>query len=142
MRVAKMARECVTLSFGDRSHETLTHYNQVSIQSKTNKHDPTYYLDVTTSSSSSTPSTRQIKTPFTTWFTADGYFVAKPFQQWIASSIEAVGDVDQKSALRDERDELAAPGPQTKLTASASLGETQDVAETTSKSSKKAKKRG
>lgn len=89
-----------------------------------------------------TANTRQIKTPFTTWFTADGYFVAKPFQQWLASSVEAVGDVDQKSALRDERDELAAPGPETNIVASAALGETQNVAETTGKSSKKAKKRG
>lgn len=98
---------------------------------------------MTTSSPSATPSTRQIRTPFTTWFTADGYFVAQPFQQWIASSVEAVGDVDLKNALRDERDDLAAPGPATNIVASAALGETQvDVAESTGKSSKKAKKRG
>lgn len=116
---------------------------QVSIRSKTNKNDPTYFLDVTTSStSSSSPSTRQIKTPFTTWFTADGYFVAKPFQQWLASSVDAVGDVDTKSALRDERDELAAPGPPTNVIASAALGETQATGAETGKSGKKAKKRG
>lgn len=114
----------------------------MSIRSKTQKNDPTYYLDVTTSSTSDTPSTRQIKTSFTTWFTADGYFVAKPFQQWLASSVDAVGDVDTKSALRDERDELAAPGPNTDFVASAALGETQATGADTGKSGKKTKKRG
>lgn len=75
----------------------------MSIASKTKKHDPTYYLTITTSSSSSgSPSTWQIKAPFTTWFTADGYFVAKPFQQWLASSVGVVGDVDTKNAATDE----------------------------------------
>lgn len=65
------------------------------------------------------PSEWQIKAPFTTWFTADGYFVAKPFQQWLASSVEMVGDADQMNAMRDQRDELAAPGPEVKVLESA-----------------------
>jgi signal peptidase complex subunit 2 len=81
--------------------------------------------------------------PFTTWFTADGYFVAKPFQQWLASSVEAIGDVDLKNALRDERDDLAAPGSPADTAAAASLGESQATGlESTAKSGKKAKKRG
>jgi hypothetical protein len=85
---------------------------QVSIFSKVKKHEPTYYLEVVTHLPNSTPSTREMKVPFTTWFTADGYFVAKPFQQWLASSVEVVGDADKKNASHDERDELASPTPQ------------------------------
>lgn len=77
---------------------------QVSISSKTKKNDPTYYLTITTSSpSSGSPKTWQISTPFTTWFTSDGYFVAKPFQQWLATSIEAVGEADQKNTITAEQ---------------------------------------
>ncbi|KXT02731.1 hypothetical protein AC578_5418 [Pseudocercospora eumusae] len=82
---------------------------KISISTKTKKHDPTYYLDVTTTKPGVPDSTLHLKTPFTTWFTADGYFVAKPFQQWLASSIEAIGDADVKNAGREERDELASP---------------------------------
>jgi signal peptidase complex subunit 2 len=117
-------------------------YSKISVLSKVNKNKPTYYLDVTTTSPSSTPTTRQIRTPFTTWFTADGYFVAKPFQQWLARSVETVGDVDLKNAGRDERDELAAPGPAvpTNMVASAALGETQATG-IESNSTKKTKRR-
>lgn len=77
---------------------------QIAIASKTKKNDPTYYLTVTTSSpESGSPSTWQIKAPFTTWFTADGYFVAKPFQQWLATSIETVGEADSKNAATAEK---------------------------------------
>ena len=43
------------------------------------------------------PTTTEISSPFTRWFDSDGYFVAKPFQQWIASEISIVGDADPKS---------------------------------------------
>ena len=32
-----------------------------------------------------------ISSPFTRWFSADGQFVAKPFQEWLASEIPVVG---------------------------------------------------
>ena len=84
---------------------------KVSIASRTKKHDPTYYLTVTTTNSASLPSDiLEIHTPFMTWFTADGYFVAQPFQKWLATSIEMIGNADLKNAARDERDELASPG--------------------------------
>lgn len=71
--------------------------------SKTKKHDPTYYLTVTTSpSSGSTPNTKELKTPFTTWFTADGFFVAQPFQQWLASGVQEIGDADAKNVVKRE----------------------------------------
>ncbi|KAK5718892.1 signal peptidase complex subunit spc2 [Elasticomyces elasticus] len=78
---------------------------KISISTKTKKYDPTYYLTISLAGSDSI----DIRSPFTTWFTSDGYFVAQPFQQWLASSIEAIGDVDGKNALRDQRDDLAAP---------------------------------
>ena len=57
--------------------------------------------------------------------------------------MEAVGDVDLKNALRDERDDLAAPSLPANNVAAASLGETQATGiESAAKSGKKAKKRG
>jgi signal peptidase complex subunit 2 len=32
-----------------------------------------------------------------TWFTTDGFFVAKPFQQWLATEIPVIGAVDPAS---------------------------------------------
>ena len=77
---------------------------EISISSKTKKHDPTYYITVTSSSGSNS---RQLECPFTTWFTVDGYFVAKPFQQWLASSVDVIGDADKKNAVvQEDADDL------------------------------------
>nr|POF12847.1 signal peptidase complex subunit spc2 [Quercus suber] len=87
---------------------------QIVIYSKTTKHDPTYYLTVSSvDSPGASPSEWHIKAPFTTWFTADGYFVARPFQQWLASSIVPIGAVDTKNAKSDEDDGLATPSAET-----------------------------
>ena len=48
-------------------------------------------------SANAAPTTTEISSPFTRWFDSDGYFVAKPFQQWLASEISIVGDADPKS---------------------------------------------
>ena len=77
---------------------------EISLASKTKKHDPTYYLTVTTSSSSSNSSSRQIKCPFTTWFTADAYFVAQPFQHWLASTVATIGEADVKNVSGPEQE--------------------------------------
>lgn len=72
---------------------------QISIASHTQKYDPTYRLTVNVSSSrTATRRTLEISSPFTRWFDTDGYFVAKPFQQWLASEIEIVGEADPKNA--------------------------------------------
>ncbi|KAF2859133.1 hypothetical protein K470DRAFT_219733 [Piedraia hortae CBS 480.64] len=55
---------------------------KTSFASKTNKHDPTYYLTVTRGQSKP----MEIQEPFTTWFTEDGRFVAEPFQNWLSSA--------------------------------------------------------
>lgn len=58
---------------------------------------------MTVSSGSSKTSTSEIQTPFTTWFTADGYLVAQPLQKWLASSVETIGEADPKNAGKDEK---------------------------------------
>ncbi|CAK1355450.1 hypothetical protein CB0940_00828 [Cercospora beticola] len=116
---------------------------KISIFSRTKKHDPTYYLEIHASSLSNAndTSTREIKVPFTTWFTQDGYFVAKPFQQWLASSVEAVGDADLKNAKRDERDELASPTAQYELLQAATKAQTTTGAEAAEKGTQRKSKR-
>jgi hypothetical protein len=37
----------------------------------------------------------------TRWFTSDGYFVAKPFQQWLASEIPVVGAADPNNVVEE-----------------------------------------
>jgi len=37
----------------------------------------------------------------TRWFTADGYFVAKPFQQWLASEIPVIGAADPNNVVEE-----------------------------------------
>ena len=72
---------------------------QISIASHTRKYDPTYRLTVNISSSrTATPKTLEISSPFTRWFDTDGYFVAKPFQQWLASEVQMIGEADPKNA--------------------------------------------
>lgn len=61
-----------------------------------------YYLTLSTSNNAS----RQLSCPFTTSFTADGYFVAKPFQQWLASSIDVIGEADVKNAATGDEQSM------------------------------------
>jgi len=51
----------------------------------------------------------ELKAPFSKWFSSDGYFVAKPFQHFLASNIPIVGDADPKNAA--EYVEPAQPKP-------------------------------
>ncbi|KAF2774013.1 hypothetical protein EJ03DRAFT_340808 [Teratosphaeria nubilosa] len=67
---------------------------KISIATKTKKHDPTYYMTVTNTNKGQTSSEWQIKAPFTTWFTADGYFEPKPFQAWLGNNIEGLKKKD------------------------------------------------
>ena len=72
---------------------------QISIASHTQKYDPTYRLTVNISSPGTpAPKTLEISSSFTRWFDSDGFFVAKPFQQWLASEIQIVGEADPKNA--------------------------------------------
>ena len=50
---------------------------------------------------SSVEQTLHIRAPFTSWFTSDGYFVAKPFQQWLASEVPIVGAADPGNVVEE-----------------------------------------
>jgi len=46
--------------------------------------------------------TLEIEAPFTTWFTADGEFVAKPFQQWLAANVPVIGEASKTGGKGSE----------------------------------------
>ncbi|ORY03999.1 microsomal signal peptidase 25 kDa subunit-domain-containing protein [Clohesyomyces aquaticus] len=77
---------------------------KIRIASSTDKHIPIYKCDVTFTPApySSNPQQKlKIRAPFTRWFTADGYFVAKPFQQWLASEVPVVGAADPNNVIEE-----------------------------------------
>ncbi|KAF2463000.1 uncharacterized protein BDR25DRAFT_298695 [Lindgomyces ingoldianus] len=77
---------------------------KIRIASRTKKHIPIYYCDVTFTPApyASNPQQKlRIRAPFTRWFTSDGYFVAKPFQQWLASEVPVVGTADPKNVIEE-----------------------------------------
>ncbi|GAM90930.1 hypothetical protein ANO11243_089770 [Dothideomycetidae sp. 11243] len=73
---------------------------KITISSWTKKLDPTYRLKVrcATSSGATEVKETEFEAPFSRWFTADGFIVPQPFQQWLASSIAIVGEADPKNA--------------------------------------------
>ncbi|MCJ1300798.1 hypothetical protein MMC08_003597 [Hypocenomyce scalaris] len=78
---------------------------QVSISSSVTKHIPTYKLTVRYLDSSKPTNawqTLDISAPFTKWFSADGYFVAKPFQDWLAAEAPPIGEADPR-AVREAK---------------------------------------
>lgn len=88
-----MGRRCASntwQSLQDPGNADTSH--QLTIESETTKNNPTYYLTI-----KSADRYMAIDAPFMQWFTADGYFVAKPFQQWLASTVDIIGDSDPKS---------------------------------------------
>ncbi|KAK3724892.1 signal peptidase complex subunit spc2 [Vermiconidia calcicola] len=105
---------------------------KISLASRTKKHTPTYFLTVT----SALDKSRELDCPFTTWFTEDGYFVAKPFQQWLASTVDVIGEADVKSAVKDETDSSQVPEVESNGTPSAS------GADARSKGTKRSKRKG
>ncbi|KAL8644666.1 MAG: hypothetical protein Q9226_007649, partial [Calogaya cf. arnoldii] len=72
----------------------------VSIASSVTKHKPIYNLQVRYGKSGKEEQTLKISAPFTRWFDSDGYFVATPFQQWLATEIPAIGEADPKKVIR------------------------------------------
>ncbi|KAL5116275.1 hypothetical protein ACEQ8H_005833 [Pleosporales sp. CAS-2024a] len=74
----------------------------VRIATCTKKHIPVYEATVTfTQPSSKLKQTINIRAPLTRWFTADGYFVAKPFQQWLASEVPVIGAADPNNVVEE-----------------------------------------
>lgn len=67
--------------------------------SSVTKHTPVYNLTVRYGNTSSEGKTIELSSPFTRWFDADGFFVAKPFQLWLASEIPLIGEVDSRNSV-------------------------------------------
>ena len=75
------------------------------------KHMPVYNVTVRYSAAPGDWKTLELSAPFTRWFDADGFFVAKPFQQWLASEAPVIGDADpQNAAGKTEGISAAASG--------------------------------
>ncbi|KAL8798828.1 MAG: hypothetical protein Q9182_006350 [Xanthomendoza sp. 2 TL-2023] len=66
----------------------------ISIASSVSKHKPIYNLQVRYNEPGKEPQVLKLSAPFTRWFDSDGYFVATPFQQWLATHIPVVGKAD------------------------------------------------
>ena len=60
---------------------------------------PIYKITVYYEDAKKESKTIELSSPFTRWFDADGFFVAKPFQQWLASEIPLIGRVDPQNKL-------------------------------------------
>ncbi|KAF2682429.1 hypothetical protein K458DRAFT_444103 [Lentithecium fluviatile CBS 122367] len=76
----------------------------VRIATSAKKHFPIYEVDVTFTPApvnKGHPQKIHIRAPFTRWFTADGYFIAKPFQQWLASEVPVIGAADPENVVED-----------------------------------------
>lgn len=43
----------------------------------------------------------ELSAPFTLWFDSDGYFVANPFQRWLATVVPLVGEADPQKVEAD-----------------------------------------
>ena len=61
------------------------------------KHTPIYNIKVEYSNGEGDTRTLELSSPFTRWFDVNGFFIAKPFQQWLASEIPLIGLVDSKN---------------------------------------------
>lgn len=76
---------------------------QLSIASSVTKHTPIYSIVVEYSNAQGERNKLELCSPFTRWFDVNGFFVAKPFQQWLAAEIPLIGQVDPKSKGGDAR---------------------------------------
>jgi len=75
------------------------------ISTTTEKNSPTYNVTARFTSSKNKSDGRwkqiQVKTAFSRWFSSDGFFVPKPFQQWLASEISVIGEADPTNVVED-----------------------------------------
>jgi hypothetical protein len=91
-----------TVYVGTKNGVTL----EISTSSSTTD-GPTYSVIAKTRASSSAPWTvTKLSSPLSNWFSADGYFVAKPFQRFLARGIPIVGQADPKNASTVEEPEV------------------------------------
>jgi len=78
--------------------------NKIILSSSSSKHDPTYNLTIR-SGKCNTPISGykelKVSAPFSRWFTSDGQFTAKPFQQWLASNVLEIGKADPANVVEE-----------------------------------------
>lgn len=75
----------------------------LSIASSVAKHTPIYNITVEYSNPKGEAKILELSSPFTRWFDVNGFFVAKPFQQWLASGIPLIGQIDPKNKGGDAK---------------------------------------
>jgi hypothetical protein len=79
--------------------------SQLVISSTTEKNSPTYNVTAryTRSKGNSDGQWKEIKVnaAYSRWFSSDGFFVPKPFQQWLASEISVVGEADPANVVEN-----------------------------------------
>lgn len=75
------------------------------------KHTPIYKVTVRYSEAEKNEpfdwETLEIEAPFTRWFTVDGEFIAKPFQQWLASAVPVIGKADSASVSKKSGQQIS-----------------------------------
>ncbi|OJD29264.1 microsomal signal peptidase 25 kda subunit [Diplodia corticola] len=80
---------------------------KLEIASRVEKNMPIYHLTVRFASGDKKNAKNNLwqeihlQAPFTNWFTTDGYFATKPFQQFIASEIPIVGAADPNNVVEE-----------------------------------------
>ncbi|MCJ1287149.1 hypothetical protein MMC26_006497 [Xylographa opegraphella] len=86
----------------------------LTIASSVPKHNPTYQIVVRWTDPKTSEAfdweTREISAPFTTWFSPDGQFIAKPFQQWLSSKIPVIAAADGAGSNKKTENKRARSG--------------------------------
>ena len=73
---------------------------KIEFATRTDKFSPVYKLRVKVKTAKGSVDIHEVEKSFADWFTEDGFFVAKPFQRWLAGSVAVIGDVDTKNAKK------------------------------------------
>ncbi|KAF1986189.1 putative signal peptidase complex component [Aulographum hederae CBS 113979] len=75
---------------------------RVVVRSRSRKNEGVYFLKIEiTGAAGKGMKEIDVEAPFTRWFTRDGQIVPKPFQQWLASSVDVVGKADPTNVVED-----------------------------------------
>ncbi|KAH0594977.1 hypothetical protein MHUMG1_07275 [Metarhizium humberi] len=77
---------------------------RMTIRTNTKKNDPTYYVTVISEQKTGEPKTLEISKSFASWFDETGRFVPKPFQEFLATSVPAIGKQDPKKIMSASQD--------------------------------------
>jgi hypothetical protein len=79
----------------------------LTISTATSKLEPIYRVKAQFKTAQNQTKELNIEAPFARWFSSDGYFVTRPFQQFFASGIPLVGSADPKNVVEEiERKDL------------------------------------